>query len=256
MSIPVNWSVIEAASATSSSDLAKAVIDAAKDAKNMAEGQVILCDEQTSGRGRSGRQWVSKPGDGLYMSAIICPTRDKRDWPSLSFVASLSVYAAIEGLYPKLSPELKWPNDLLLDGRKLGGILLDSYGDHVIIGYGLNLKNAPILEGSDWQTTDLSAHGATDFSPRQVADTILARLAEYYQIWCSAGPAPLLARWQDKAAVVGRAMTVRVSDATVSGCCEALGPDGSLVLRDKRKKLHHITAGDVLLMGELDVASH
>ena len=253
MSLPVKWQIDEVASATSSSDLARAAIDKAS---SSVEGHVVIVGEQTAGRGRSGRHWVSRPGDGLYMSVVIHPLRERIEWPSLSFVASLSVCAAIEDILPAIQPKLKWPNDLLVEGKKLGGILLEAYGDHVIIGCGINLKNAPDLSDSDWQATDLSHYGAGALAPRQFADAILQRLADYYQIWQDAGPAPLLARWQDKAEIIGRELSVRLSGGTISGCCEALGPDGSLQLRDETDRLHHITAGDVLVMGELDAARH
>lgn len=253
MSVPVNWRIEEVSSATSSSDLARASID---DATANNEGQVFIVGEQTAGRGRSGRRWISKPGDGLYMSSVIRPKRERIDWPSLSFVASLSVSAAIEDLAPTLDPKLKWPNDILIDGKKLGGILLEAYGDYVIIGCGLNLKNAPQLDGADWQATDLESNGAGDITPRAFAEAILDRLSAYYQIWQDAGSAPLLARWQDKAEIIGRELCVRLTDTTISGCCESLGSDGSLKLRDGDDRLHHITAGDVLVMGELDAARH
>ena len=253
MSIPINWSVSEVASATSSSDIARAQIDAAS---GSAEGYVAIVGEQTAGRGRSGRLWVSKSGDGLYMSIVIRPQRLRQEWPSLSFIASLSVCAAIEDVAPSLKPQLKWPNDLLLNGKKLGGILLEAYDDYVIIGCGLNLKNAPELDDPDWQAIDLDQVGASDVTPRQLADAVLSRLADYYQIWQDTGASALLARWQDKANLIGREMQVRINDNIVSGCCESLGPDGSLVLRGKADEMHHITAGDVLVMGELDAARH
>lgn len=253
MSLPVNWQIDEIASATSSSDLAREAIDKIS---MSAEGLVFIVGEQTAGRGRSGRQWVSKPGDGLYMSVVIRPQRDRSDWPSLSFVASLSVCAAIEDLLPEIDTTLKWPNDLLIAGKKLGGILLEAYGEHVIIGCGLNLKNAPKLDDPDWHATDLSKFAADAPLPRTVADAILQRFADYYNIWQDAGSAPLLARWQDKAEIIGKELSVRLHDETISGFCEALGRDGSLQLRDNTDRLHNITAGDVLVMGELDAARH
>ena len=253
MSIPIHWTVDEVSSATSSSDIARAYIDAAT---GSAEGFVSIVGEQTAGRGRSGRQWVSKPGDGLYMSVVIRPQRDRVEWPSLSFIASLSVCSAIEEIAPNVKPQLKWPNDLLVEGKKLGGILLEAYGDYVIIGCGLNLQNAPVLASADWQATDLAKHGVDNIPARQIAETILARLSDYYAIWQDTGASPLLARWQDKARLIGRDMQVRLNDTIVAGCCESLGPDGSLILRDEADKIHHITAGDVLVMGDLDAARH
>lgn len=250
---PIDWRITEQAVATSSSDLAKQAIDA--DAHN-AEGQVFIVGEQTAGRGRRGRPWTSLPGDGLYMSIIICPQRAQQDWPSLSFVASLSACLAIEQLCSDITPQLKWPNDLLLNGQKLGGILLEAYQGFVIIGMGLNLKNAPHLEGSDWQATDLTAHGAGHITPSVLASEIVSVFEPHYTIWQDAGAAPLLARWQDKASLIGRQMQVRLADKMVVGCCQSFGADGSLMLCDAEDQLHHITAGDVVMMGDLDAASH
>ncbi len=247
LDLPAGWSLTSAGSVTSSSDLAR---DFLASGPLRAEGQAFLAAEQTKGRGRLGRSWVSKPGDGLYLSVILEPRRPRHDWPTLSFVTALAVLQAVEQLCPPLSLQLKWPNDLLLGDGKLGGLLLETEGERLIVGIGVNLANAPRIKGASHPPTDLASHcqelPATDNLARQ----ILTSLHSLYQLWKDCGPAPLLARWQDRAGIVGRQLKVRLPDRQLDGICTGLGPDGRLGLQMADSSHVDISAGEVQLMGE------
>lgn len=247
LDLPAGWSLTSAGSVTSSSDLAR---DFLASGPLRAEGQAFLAAEQTKGRGRLGRSWVSKPGDGLYLSVILEPRRPRHDWPTLSFVTALAVLQAVEQLCPPLSLQLKWPNDLLLGDGKLGGLLLETEGERLIVGIGVNLANAPRISGASHPPTHLASHcqelPATDNLARQ----ILTSLHSLYQLWKDCGPAPLLARWQDRAGIVGRQLKVRLPDRQLDGICTGLGPDGRLSLQMADSSQIDISAGEVQLMGE------
>lgn len=253
LDLPAGWSLTSAGSVTSSSDLARAYLAGQP---GRLEGQAFLAAEQTAGRGRLGRSWVSKPGDGMYLSVILQPRRDRADWPTLSFVVALAVLQAIESQCPELRLQLKWPNDLLLAGGKLGGLLLECEGEALIVGIGVNLANAPQLTAASHPPTDLASHCRTVPSAEQLARQLLPCLHDFYQLWTRSGPAPLLARWQDRAGIVGQTLQVKLPDRTVDGVCTGLGPDGRLGLQMADSSLIQISAGDVHLMGEGHAAHH
>ena len=146
-SLPDGWRIDYQSSATSSNDLAFAYL---KQNARQAEGQCFLVGEQTKGRGRRGKNWVSRPGNGLYLSVVLCPGPPRHIWPSLSFVASLSVQRALLDHIDEQHVSgcrLKWPNDILCHDRKLAGILLEANEDGLVVGCGVNLNNAPDLHG-------------------------------------------------------------------------------------------------------------
>ena len=147
--LPNGWHIYYQPSATSSNDLALAAL---RQSAGGAEGKCFQVGEQTKGRGRRGKKWVSQSGDGLYLSIILCPKAPRATWSGLSFMASLAVYKAllsfIEDTYIS-SCSLKWPNDILCDNRKLAGILLEASTKGVIVGCGINLQNAPVLGQTD-----------------------------------------------------------------------------------------------------------
>ena len=143
--LPNGWHIYYQPSATSSNDLALAAL---RQSAGGAEGKCFQVGEQTKGRGRRGKKWVSQSGDGLYLSIILCPETARDTWSGLSFMASLAVYKALLGFIEDahiLRCSLKWPNDILYDNRKLAGILLEASTEGVVVGCGINLANAPVL---------------------------------------------------------------------------------------------------------------
>ena len=149
---------------------------------------------------------------------------------------------------------LKWPNDLLADNKKMGGILLETDGTHAIVGCGINLKNAPDIQDPMLISTDIGKYQSNTPEAEELASSYLLNLESLYQIWQTCGPAPLIARWQDKSNIIGRKLTVNLHDRTITGNCDALEPDGRLSLVDVDGTVHLITVGDVVLMGEVNAS--
>jgi len=179
----------------------------------------LRADRQYAGRGRQGRAWVSPPGN-FYASTLVRLAGGEPPAPTLALVAAVALHEAVSVFCPG-GPSIKWPNDLLLDGAKLSGILLERSGDAVVIGFGVNLAHHP--DDLDRPATSLAA--ATGSAPDP--DTFLAVLADslarrLYR-WRSEGLAPIRAAWLERAHPIGTALTVRTPSHTpfVLGAVEA-----------------------------------
>jgi BirA family biotin operon repressor/biotin-[acetyl-CoA-carboxylase] ligase len=203
---------------------------------------LVWAREQLAGRGRRGRHWASPPGN-LYCTLLLRPLIPVRDWGQLCFVAAVGLRQAIAALAPALNPQLKWPNDLLLDGRKLSGTLLEASGaDWVLIGTGVNLASHP-----DDTATSLAAHGIR-LPPKRLLEAYMAALLPWIDRWQQEGFAPVRQRWLEHAVGLGQPITVRLADQELDGRFAALDPSGALILQ-QTDGTRRIEAGEVFLPG-------
>jgi BirA family biotin operon repressor/biotin-[acetyl-CoA-carboxylase] ligase len=208
----------------------------------------ITAARQTAGRGRRGNAWVSEPGN-LYASLLLTNAAPAAHLPELCFVVALALRDAVCALAPQLAPELKlkWPNDLLLHGAKLAGILIEAESiggmTTAVAGIGVNCGHYP--EGVDRTATSLSAHGA-QVSPgvlmTELLRTMVARLAQWD---CGQGFAAVRNEWLSHAAGVGSDIHVRLSDRELTGKFETLDASGRLMVRLPGGALEAISAGEV-----------
>lgn len=199
----------------------------------------ILAAEQTNGRGSRGRQWQGATGN-LHMSALVRPANMP---PQPGFWALMAAVSLHEAVAPHLAGasrlQLKWPNDLLLNGAKLGGILIDSavteHGmlDWVVIGVGVNLREAPAIEGR--ATASLAG---TQIAPAALAQDMLAK----FDRWISEPLATLRDAWLDRAQPIGTLLTITTGAHTKHGAFAGLAEDGGLLLSGHREP---ITTGEV-----------
>lgn len=207
-----------------------------------SEGFWLVANRQTGGRGRQGRAWQG--GAGNFMGSTMV-RRGPGDPPAqtLAFVAGLAV---IEALRPHCSgPRLKWPNDVLLGGAKLAGILLEAEGDAVIVGIGVNLASAPAI--ADRPAACLPQPVARDSFAEQLAECFANQLAR----WRAHGVEPLLVRWSAAAHPLGEMLTVHEPGGRLlSGTFSGLDPDGALLLRLADGAVSAIHAGDVTIVGQ------
>jgi len=212
-----------------------------------AHGTLIWAEAQSAGRGRRGRGFVS-PAGNLYMSILLRPDRPASSAAQLGFAAALALGDALLPLLP--SPEgmrYKWPNDVLIDGRKVSGILLESQAagegrlDWLVVGIGVNVASFP--EGVDYPAISLAAAGA-----RVTVDALLAVVAEgferWYERWREEGFQPLRAAWLARARGLGEGIRVRLQGEEASGRFAGLDEDGALLLDDAGTR-RRIGAGDV-----------
>jgi BirA family transcriptional regulator, biotin operon repressor / biotin---[acetyl-CoA-carboxylase] ligase len=183
-------------------------------ARNLPVGSVVMADEQTSGRGRLGRRWEAPPGSALLASFVL-PAH-----PLASLAAGVAAAAACGE-----PVRLKWPNDLLIEGLKVGGILVERRGERCVVGVGVNLSWAP-------------PGGAQLEADR---DPLLERLAGELERWFKAPEPAVLDAWRAGTDTLGRRVRVDLAGESFEGMAESLAEDGSLIVSGRP-----ISAGDVI----------
>ena len=207
----------------------------------------VTAARQDAGRGRRGRTWISPPGN-LYASLLLTDPGPAEHWPQISFVAALAVHDAIVEVARKLEPMLglKWPNDVLLAGAKLAGILIEGEGVRaVVVGVGVNCTSHPAH--MDYPASDLAAAGANVPAAALLAAlsvTMLGRLAQWNR---GEGFATIRAGWLARAAGLGEQIRVRLPDREIAGRFEALDHAGCLVLAAPGGR-EVICAGDLIAL--------
>ena len=218
-----------------------------RNGEHIVEGDWLVADHQSAGKGRHGRSWAD--GKGNFMgSSVVHLTGKEPAAPSLALAVGLALYETVlVQLEQPRGLELKWPNDLLLGGVKLAGILLERVGDAVVVGIGVNLAHAPKVPGR--KTIALG-----DLGPAPERDFFAAQLAFHFdrelERWRGFGLGPLIARWCVAAHPEGTRLSVTGPDGVVlSGAFAGLTPEGALrlCLADGTERVIH--AGEVSLEG-------
>jgi BirA family transcriptional regulator, biotin operon repressor / biotin---[acetyl-CoA-carboxylase] ligase len=206
-----------------------------------AHGTVVHADEQTAGRGRLSRRWLSPPGN-LYVSIVLRPDVPPARSVEVSLVAALALADAVDALLPQhVRATLKWPNDVLVRNGKIAGILLEQADDTLILGIGLNVLQAP--SGVSYQVSTIVGCGglATVDGARE---NLLSALANWFGIWQQEGFPPIRATWLARAHPIGATLRVRLADRLVIGRFAGIDDDGALLL-DTPDGRTRIVAGDV-----------
>jgi BirA family transcriptional regulator, biotin operon repressor / biotin---[acetyl-CoA-carboxylase] ligase len=204
-------------------------------------GTVVHADEQTAGRGRLSRRWLSPPGN-LYLSIVLRQDLPATRGAEIGFVAALAVADAIEAMLPRQSrATLKWPNDVLVRDGKVSGILLEHAGDALILGIGVNVLHAP--GGVSYQvSTIVGCGGLATVDGTRAA--LLAALSNWLETWQQDGFAPIRTAWLARAHPPGTPLRLTVGDRTVTGRFADIAPDGALVLETEDGPARFV-AGDV-----------
>lgn len=210
-----------------------------------AEGAVVQADTQGAGRGRFGNSWVSEPGN-LYMTLLLRPKAPSRRCAQISFLIAVALADTLQSFgVPSASINLKWPNDVLLDGKKVAGILLEmetAAGNgappFLLVGIGVNIAHAP--EGAI-ALASFDARADTSAVRKALVETI----AGLYGIWQKQGFVPIRTAWMRHVYGLGRPITARMSNASVSGVFEDVDDEGNLRMRDASGTLRTITGAAV-----------
>ena len=223
---------------------------------------LLVADRQTQGRGRGGHVWWSP--DGCLMLTLVITSEqlpaDRSLWSQLALLTGVSAAAAVDTVCPELNVQLKWPNDLYLKGKKLGGILIESFsGERVLssertlfaIGIGINVA-------MDWQSapnevqsraTCLSQATARTIKPEEVLHELVVQLASHINRW-KGQPACWFDDWHQRCFLSGRVISVNTlrdsGKQILSGLCEGVAQDGQLLLRTENGVLHSFNAGEVV----------
>ncbi len=218
-------------------------------AEGAGAGTLVWARTQTKGRGRRGRSWYSPEGN-LYLSLVLRPGREAKGAAELAFLAAIAIGEGIAPLIPaSVAVRYKWPNDVVLNGRKVAGVLLDSsLGskgglDWLVIGVGVNVESFPKRTG--YPATSLAAEGAEGLDAASVLEGFCQAFLSWYERWQDEGFAGVRAQWLGRAAGIGETIEVRLDDETLSGIFAGLDEAGALILRRAGEEDRRVSDGDV-----------
>ena len=201
----------------------------------------ISTGRQTAGRGRRGRAWDAAPGN-LAATLLIRPGASQAVIGQLSFVAALAAAETASHFARSASILVKWPNDVLAEGKKLAGILLEGGSDWLAIGIGINLASFP--EGTEFPAISLAQLGIAPPSPEEALTVLAARFAHWYDVWMKDGFDTIRDAWLARAAGLGKPIRARLPSETREGVFEGIDQSGALLLNEQGR-VRPIAAAEV-----------
>jgi BirA family biotin operon repressor/biotin-[acetyl-CoA-carboxylase] ligase len=217
------------------------------------EGVVVVADGQTQGKGRLGRPWVSPPRSNLYFSVLLRPPLPPQRTSQITLITAVSLCAALheETALPLM---IKWPNDLWVHGKKLGGILAEMSADmdrvhFVVIGVGININQTAEEFPAPLKETAISVAEAAgrSFSRVAIFRKLLAALDRDYARFCRDGFSPFRRRWTKQSMTVGQEVSVHLSDGVIEGTALSVNDWGALQVRRADGTIYDVVNGDVVL---------
>jgi BirA family biotin operon repressor/biotin-[acetyl-CoA-carboxylase] ligase len=214
------------------------------------EGAVILAEEQSAGRGRAGRSWHSERAAGIYVTLLLRPKISPMQAPLLTMMAGLSAHAAIQA-QTGLRLDLKWPNDLMLNGKKLGGILTEMHADtslvrFVIVGIGINVNQEKFPGELSAIATSLRAETGKNQSRQELLARLLREFESDYNRFLRDGAASVTEHFTEASSyAVGKKVRVTNGAESFTGVTAGLAPEGLLQVQREDGKIVMVIAGDV-----------
>ncbi len=217
------------------------------------EGVVVFAESQTKGRGRLGRKWISPARKGLWFSVLLRPDLRPQETTQLTVASATALRRAIRS-ETGLKPEIKWPNDILIGGRKVAGILTELSAEldrvkHVILGIGVDVNLGAANSPPELRklATSLKIEAGRMISRAELATAILRELDADYARICGGEFAKLADEWESHCTTIGRDVTIQIGERQIRGRAESLDDDGALLLRTEHGHLERIIGGDVTL---------
>ncbi|MTH52142.1 biotin--[acetyl-CoA-carboxylase] ligase [Bacillus mangrovi] len=218
-----------------------------------ADGTVVIADEQTEGRGRLARVWYSPIHTGIWMSCILKPKIPISQTPQLTLLAAVAIVQAIEET-TGISPSIKWPNDILINGRKAVGILTELQAEadsvhSVIIGTGINVNQSPedFPAGIQQIATSLKIEKGSEVSRAVLVQAILRNLEQLYTAYLSSGFRPVKLLWESYAISLGKTVIARTLQGTITGKAIGINDEGVLLLETMNGSIEKIYSADIEL---------
>ncbi len=210
--------------------------------RGIDEGTVVIAENQTRGKGRMGRSWTTRPG-GLWMSVVLKPAIDPMHASSITLLAAVSVTKALRGA--GLDAVIKWPNDVLVNGKKICGILTEMSAEtdvvnFIILGIGVNVNNEMPLETA----TTMKAELGRDVDRVKFTQSLLEVLEEDYLTFKDEGFTPILWSWRRYSDTLGRLVEVTYQDEVIRGTARDVDEDGSLLVKTEDGSIRKIVSGD------------
>ncbi|MGC9940258.1 MAG: biotin--[acetyl-CoA-carboxylase] ligase [Verrucomicrobiota bacterium] len=217
------------------------------------EGVVVFAESQTRGRGRLGRKWVSPANKGLWFSILLRPRVHPQESTQLTVVSATALRRAIM-TKTDLRPEIKWPNDILIGGKKVAGILTELSAEldrvkHITLGIGVdvNVDAGELPPEVRKVSTSLKIEAGEAISRVELAAEILRELDRDYARMCTGNFLAVADEWEAGCATIGKNVNVQMGDRKISGCAESLDEDGALLVRTEHGHLERVIGGDVTL---------
>jgi len=217
------------------------------------EGVVVFAESQTKGRGRLGRKWISPAGKGLWFSILLRPELRPQEATQLTVAAATALWRAIHA-ETGMSAEIKWPNDILLRGKKVAGILTEMSAEldrvkYLILGVGVDVNQSANEFPPDVRkmATSLRTELGRPILRAELATAILRELDQDYARVCAGHFAEVADEWEAHCTTLGRQVTITMGERKIRGRAESLGDDGALLVRTEHGHLERIIGGDVTL---------
>ncbi len=228
----------------STNDLAKEL-----GTRGAPEGTVVVAETQTRGRGRLGREWESPPGLGLYVSLVLRPQLPPMELPQITLTTAVAVVRAVRRV-TGLAPGIKWPNDLIVSGKKLGGILteMETESDRIrylVVGLGLNVNNPEFPPELRGLATSLALEAGRLFSRVSILQAWLEEFEGLYERFLHQGFPEILEVWKRHTVTLGKQVTVRQGPREIQGQAEDVAPDGALLIRVASGEVVRVTSGEI-----------
>ena len=219
-------------------------------ARGAAEGTIVIAEEQTAGRGRMGRAWVSPGHSNLYLSLLLRPSVQPDQVFVLTMVMALATIDGVEAV-SGLSPMIKWPNDLYVGGRKLGGILTELFVrdravEYVVLGLGLNANWNPGEEqGFIYPATSILSETGNRISRNDLLVEILRSFDNYYMRVLAGKIVEFYEKWNDLSMLLGKPVEIKTTECSFFGRALRIDHKGALVIEDANGRERTVLSGDV-----------
>ena len=218
------------------------------------DGIVVVADSQTGGKGRFGRKWTSPPGVNLYFTVLLKPELLPKDVSLITLAAAVAVARAIRE-YSGLNAEIKWPNDIMINNKKTGGILTEMKAlsgriDVLAVGVGVNVNMTRDMMGTEIKdsATSLRMEKGEVLNRLGLFREILSGLDKYYKILLNGDKGALINEWLSLNSTIGNSVLIKNQDTVLTGIAEGISDEGELVLRLASGNTKLISAGDVTII--------
>jgi BirA family transcriptional regulator, biotin operon repressor / biotin---[acetyl-CoA-carboxylase] ligase len=218
-----------------------------------AEGVCVIAREQTAGRGRQGRSWSSPPGEGLYLSLILRPPVSAVRATTITLAAAVAVAETLR-LEFHTNADIKWPNDVLVNGRKICGILVEAAIEgkriqYAVMGIGVNIAQPAFPQQIDNIATSLFLETGRTVQPEEFAEAMLPRIQHWYETGISQATR-LIARWEELSSTAhGCPVSVESAEGRVEGTTRGLTATGALIVETSTGERREIVSGEVRVRG-------
>lgn len=231
---------------TSTNDIAKKLGD-----EGEKEGLIVISEEQTKGRGRMGRKWSTHKGDAIAMTLLLRPNIPPKDAPSITPLLALSIVEGIKDL-TGIECGIKWPNDVVLDGKKLSGILTEmklsgAKINYIAAGIGININQSAFEDEIADIATSLKRFSGLDFNRARILGEILNSLEKNYEEFKANGISVFIEKLKKYSVLIGQRVRIELTNEKIEGKVVDMGEDGSLIISNDNGELKRVISGEVSL---------